>query len=228
MTERAKKTGYAMRVLGATLLLVPAFGAGVLVGRSLLDRRPPAKEKGADPASDPSLRRDRRALAACREELAARSEPRATASAAEAPPGEERQDTPERAATVDELEVELKRCRKSEILVDAELCIAAARQFKALLALPKDGLMCGPKSRSADLIEKNFESCAALSDVPADLRSNDLTKEESSLIADAIRVRETLTEDDLLRSLKEFVWTCTETPPKLPPMPKQAPKPQGD
>ncbi|WP_437915794.1 hypothetical protein WME73_12060 [Sorangium sp. So ce302] len=228
MTENAKKTGHVIRVLAATLLLVPAFGSGVLVGRSLLDRTPPAKEKRAEPPSDPWVRRDRRALAACREELAARSEPRATASAAEAPPGEERQDTPERAATVDELEVELKRCRKSEILVDAELCSAAARQFKALMALPKDGLMCGPKSRSADLIEKNFESCAALSDVPAYFRANELTKKESSLVAEAIRVRETLTEDDLLRSLKEFVWTCTETPPKLPPMLKQAPKPQGD
>lgn len=225
MTESAKKTGHALRVLAATVLLVPAFGSGVLVGRSLLDRRPPAKEKGAEPTSDPWMRIDRSALAACREELAARSAPRATASAVDAPPGEGRQDTPERAATVEELEVELKRCRKSEILVNAEVCSAAARQLSALMALPKDGLMCGPKSRSADLIEKNFESCAVLSEIPADFRSDDLTKEESSLVAEAIRVRETLTEDELLRSLKEFVWTCTETPPKLPPMLKQAPKP---
>ncbi|WP_437328901.1 hypothetical protein [Sorangium sp. So ce381] len=228
MTENGKKTGHAIRVLAATLLLVPAFGSGVLVGRSLLDQRTPAKEKRAEPASDPWMPIDRRELAACREELAARSEPRTTASAAEAPPGEERQDTPGRVATVDELEAELKRCKKSEILVNAEVCSAAARQFNALMALPKDGLMCGPKSRSADLIEKNFESCAALSDIPADFRSDDLTKEESSLVAEALRVRRTLTEDELLRSLKEFVWTCTETPPKLPPMPKQAPKPQGD
>jgi hypothetical protein len=224
MTENATKTGHAVRVLAATVLLVPAFGSGVLVGRSLLDRRPPAKEKSAEPASDLWIRMDRGELAACRERLGARPEPRATASAAEAPPGEGRQDAPARAATVDELEVELKRCRKSEILVNAEVCSAAARQFSALMALPKDGLMCGPKSRSADLIEQNFDSCAALSDIPADFRSGDLTKEESSLVAEAIRVRETLTEDELLRSLKEFVWTCTETPPKLPPMMKQAPK----
>ncbi|WP_438035829.1 hypothetical protein [Sorangium sp. So ce204] len=199
MTENAKKTGYAIRVLGATLLLVPAFGSGVLVGRSLLDRRTPAKERRAEPTSDPWMRRDRRALATCREELAARSAPRAAASAAEAPPGEERQSTPEREATVDELETELKRCRKSEILVAAEVCRAAVRQFKALMALPKDGLMCGPKSRSADLIERNFESCAALSEIPADFRSDELTKEEASLVAEAIRVRETLTEDELRR-----------------------------
>ncbi|WP_044963775.1 hypothetical protein [Sorangium cellulosum] len=85
--------------------------------------------------------------------------------------------------------------------------------------------MCGPKSRAADLIEQNFDSCAALSHIPADFRSGDLTKEESSLVAEAIRVREELTEEELLRSLKEFVWTCTETPPKLPPMMKQAPEP---
>ncbi|WP_437644541.1 hypothetical protein [Sorangium sp. So ce362] len=225
MTESAKKTGHAIRVLAATVLLVPAFGSGVLVGRSILDRRPPAEEKRAEPASDPRKRIDRRELAACQEKLAGHSEPQATASAADAPPGEGQQDAPEKAATVEELEVELKRCRKSEILVNAEVCSAAARQFSALMALPKDGLMCGPKSRSADLIEQNFESCAALSDIPADFRSGDLTKEESSLVAEAIRVRQTLTEDELLRSLKEFVWTCTETPPKLPPMMKQAPKP---
>jgi hypothetical protein len=85
------------------------------------------------------------------------------------------------------------------------------------MALPKDGLICGPKSRAADLIEDNFESCAAFSDNSTDLRSDDLTKEESSLIADAIRVHQTLTEDELLRRLKEFVFTCTETPPQYPP-----------
>ncbi|WP_437721481.1 hypothetical protein [Sorangium sp. So ce861] len=225
MTESAKKTGHAIRVLAATVLLVPAFGSGVLVGRSILDRRPPATENREEPTSERSTRIDWRELAVCQEKLAARSEPQAIASAADAPPGEGQQDAPEKAATVEELEVELKRCRKSEILVNAEVCGAAARQFRALMALPKDGLMCGPKSRSADLIEKNFESCAALSDIPADFRLDDLTKEESSLVAEASRVRQTLTEDELLGRLKEFVLTCTETPPKVPPMPKQAPKP---
>jgi hypothetical protein len=225
MTENAKKASHAIRVLAATVLLVSAFGSGVLVGRAILDRRPPATEKRAASTSEPWMRTDRRALAACQEKLAARSEPQATASAADAPPGEGQQDAPEKAATVEELEVKLKRCRKSEILVKAEVCSAAARQFSTLMALPRDGLMCGPKSRAADLIENNFESCGALSEILVDSRLNDLTKEESSLVAEAIRVRQTLTEDELLRRLKEFVWTCTETPPKPPPMLKQAPKP---
>ncbi|MRG96119.1 hypothetical protein GF068_29980 [Polyangium spumosum] len=102
-------------------------------------------------------------------------------------------------------------------MTSAEVCVAAARQFHVLLALPKDGLMCGPKSRAADLVEENFERCAMFADVPPDYRADDLTKEQSSLIAEAVRIHRTLTEDELLRRLKEFVFTCTETPPKYPP-----------
>lgn len=66
MSENATKTGHAIRVVAATVLLVPAFGSGVLVGRSLLDRRPPATEKRAETISDPGIWTDRRELAAYR------------------------------------------------------------------------------------------------------------------------------------------------------------------
>ncbi|MDC3954313.1 hypothetical protein [Polyangium jinanense] len=155
---------------------------------------------------------DRQDLAACREKVAARSGARGTSSAPAAPPGDTPEDAGERIATALELEAELAQCRKSEVVVSAEVCVAAARQYRALLSLPQNGRWCGPKSRAADLIEENFEHCATLADVPEDFRSNDLTKEQSSLVSEAIRIHKTLPEDEVLRRLKEFVWTCTETP----------------
>jgi hypothetical protein len=174
------------------------------------EQRAPGAETSPEPVADPGVIRE---LNVCQEKVAALR----TAQAEAAPSEEARQGVPETKATLEALEVERKRCKKSQILVYAEVCVAAARQFNALMALPKDGLYCGPKSSSADLIEDNFESCTAFGDSSTDLRSDDLTKEESSLIAEAIRVHQTLTEDELLRRLKEFVFTCTETPPQYPP-----------
>lgn len=125
--------------------------------------------------------------------------------------------------TVDGLEAELRRCTRSELVVSAEVCGAAARQFEALMALPKDGQLCGPKSRAADLVEENFERCAAIADLHAKVRPDDLTKEQASVIAEAIRIHKTLSEEELLRRLKEFVYTCTEVTPKRPPGLREGP-----
>jgi uncharacterized membrane protein len=223
MTESAKKTRLTVPLVATAVLLVPTFVAGVLTGRSILGRRSPANEERAEPASNPRVQRARRELAACQEKRAARSEPRATPSATDAPSGEANHEAAEPKATAPELERELKRCKKSEILVSAEVCSAAAREFTALMASPQNGWICGPKSRAADLIEDDYASCAAFAAIPADVRSDDFTKEESSLIAEAVRVHQTLTEDELLRRLKEFVFTCTEVPPTRPPGFTQAP-----
>jgi hypothetical protein len=211
--ESPKKTRSGALVLAAAGALVLAFGAGVLVGRGP-EQRAPAAVTSPEPVADPGVIRE---LNVCQERVAALRTAQAAPLTDAAPPEGARQDVPTTSATLEDLDVERKRCRKSQILVNAEVCVAAARQFNALIALPKDGLYCGPKSRAADLIEDNFESCAAFGDNSTDLRSDDLTKEESSLIADAIRVHQTLTEDELLRRLKEFVFTCTETPPQYPP-----------
>jgi hypothetical protein len=223
MKERPKKTRAGALVLVAVGALIPAFGAGVLVGRGMPDPSPPGAATSPEPVADPGVIRE---LNACQQEVAMLPTARAAPSKAEAPPEEAKQDVPKTKATLEELEAERKRCRKSEILVNAEVCVAAARHFNALMALPKDGVLCGPKSRAADLIEQDFESCAAFGDDSARLRSDDLTKEESSIIADAIRVHQTLTEDELLRRLKEFVWTCTEAPPQYPPGAKLGPPPE--
>jgi hypothetical protein len=214
MKERPKKTRAGALVLAAAGALVSAFSTGVLVGRGMPSPRAPGAATSPEPVADPGVIRE---LHVCQQEVAALPTAQAAPPKAAAPPEEARQDIPTPKATLEELEAERKRCRKSEILVDAEVCVAAARHFNALMALPKDGVMCGPKSRAADLIEQNFESCAAFGDNSARFRSDDLTKEESSLIADATRIHQTLTEDELLRRLKEFVWTCTETPPQYPP-----------
>ena len=211
MTEGAKKPRPPVPLLAAAILLVPVFGAGIFAGRSIPEQSPwAATEKPADRATQAEL-------SACQEKLAARSKTRATPSDAAAPPEEANRDAPERPVTVEALEGDLSQCKRREFLTSAEVCVAAARQFHALLALPKDGLMCGPKSRAADLVEENFERCAVFADVAPDDRANELTKEPSSLVAEAIRIHRTLTEDELLRRLKEFVFTCTETPPKYPP-----------
>lgn len=223
MKERPEKTRAGALVLAATGALVSAFSAGMLVGRGVPSPRAPGAATSPEPVADPGVIRE---LQICQQEMAMPSTAQAAPPKAAAPPEAAGQDIPTTKATLEELEAERKRCRKSEILVNAEVCVAAARQFSALMALPKDGVMCGPKSRAADLIEQNFESCAAFGDNSADVRSDDLTKEESSLIADAIRIHQTLTEDELLRRLKEFVWTCTETPPQYPPGVNLNPRPR--
>ena len=215
MTEGSKKPRPPVPLIAAAALFVPVFGAGIYAGRSIPERSPSAAAE--KPAGPPADRTTQVELSACQEKLAARSKARATPSDASAPPEETNEDAAEAPATIDALEGELSQCKGRGLLTSAEVCVAAARQFHALLALPKDGLMCGPKSRAADLVEENFERCAVFADVPPDYRADELTKEQSSLVAEAVRIHRTLTEDELLRRLKEFVFTCTETPPKYPP-----------
>lgn len=226
MAEIPKRTRLGVFVLAGAGALALVFGAGVLVGRAIPERSAPEAETSPDPVADPELLGK---LQVCRQKAVALADDMAQA----APPKEAvlakdaGQEIPATKATVEELEVERKRCRKSELLINAEVCVAAARQFNALTALPQDGLVCGPKSRSADLVEVNFESCAVFGGNQADIGSDDFTKEESSLIADAIRVHQTLTEDELLRRLKDFVSACTETRPQYPPGVNRDRRPKG-
>jgi hypothetical protein len=189
--------------IAAAVLLVPAFGAGVVIGGGTGKR--PMDVGAVEMGVDPRLQGE---VLACQQKLATPPGARARSAGAA---GEADGGAPETAADVEALEKELKACRKSEVLVSAEVCSAAVRQFNALMALPNDGKLCGPKSRAADLIEENFERCAALAGIPADWNADSFTKEESRQIAEAIRVRETITEGELLRRLKEFVSTCTDT-----------------
>ncbi len=50
----------------------------------------------------------------------------------------------------------------------------------------------------------------------AAVRPDNLTQEQASVIAEAMRIQKTLTEEELLRQLKEFVNTCTDVTPELP------------
>ncbi|WP_136922679.1 hypothetical protein [Polyangium aurulentum] len=214
MTESGKKAR-SIPILAAAVLFVPAVGAGVFVGRSIPERRPPATETGTGSRSNP-LRFERRELADCQEKLAAPPEALAAPSTTGAPAEDGGRDAGRAPSTVEELGAELGRCKKSTRLVNAEVCIAAARQFDALMALPKNGLACGPKSRAGDLIEENFERCDDFVDPPAG-GSEDLTKEEAALVAEATRVERAYPAEEVRRRLKEFVFTCTEMPPQYPP-----------
>jgi hypothetical protein len=187
------------------------------VGRSMPEQRPPTSGASERARSDYWMWKDRQDLAACQEKLAAQTAAAAIASNAGASVQAVNEDAGRAPATVEELETERKRCLKSEILTSAEICSAAGRQFEALMALPQDGQQCGPKSRAADLVEEDFERCAAFADMPTEVRAEDLTKEQASVIAEAIRVHRTLSEDELLRRLKEFVYTCTDVTPERPP-----------
>ncbi len=216
MKGRPERAGFAIRI-AAAILLAAVFGAGIWVGRTALGPKAPPEETPSVSNADPRTRTARGELEACREKLSARSQGRRGLSDAGAASEDAGRGAEEAPVTLEALEAERSRCKKSERLVSAEVCVAAARQYRALLSLPKDGLMCGPKSRAADLIEDNFAYCDALSDIPADEGAGALTKEEASLLEEARRVRETYPEDEVLRRLKEFVFTCTETPPKVPP-----------
>lgn len=215
--QSAKRTRCRVPLIAAAVLFVPAVGAGVFVGRKIPERRPAAITTSVGTGTSHWQRQDRTTLDSCQEKLAALTKPRATVANADASPGEAERDAAQPPATIEGLNAELRRCTKSEIVTSAEVCVAAARQFEALMALPKDGLRCGRKSRAADLIEENFERCGAFADMQADVRPDDLTKEQASVIAEATRVRKTLTEEELLRRLKEFVYTCTGVTPMLPP-----------
>jgi len=215
MTEGAKKPRRPVPLIAAAVLSVLVFGAGIFAGRSIPERSPSAAAK--NPAERPADRATQAELSACHEKLAARLRARATPSDAAAPPDEANRDAGERPATVETLEGDLSQCKRRSLLTSAEVCVAAERQFHVLMALPEDGVMCGPKSRAADLVEDNFESCAEFADIPPGHRADELTKEQASLVEEAIRIQRTLTEDELLRRLKEFVFTCTEGSPKYPP-----------
>jgi hypothetical protein len=174
-------------------LALPVFGAGVMVGWMSLERSPPPREERAESVSDPGVQRE---LGACQEELAARSEARATPSATAAPPEEVKGDASEPVDEVEALKKEIKACRKSAILRSAEICIAASRHFAAMIALPDNDILCLNKALVASFLEEDFEQCDEFQDIPADLDSGNLTKEELS----------TGSRKNVPRSLARLVW----------------------
>lgn len=214
MTESAKRTGKVVRI-AAAVLLVPAFGAGVWVGRSMLERRPPAEDWMEEPAWRPWLRVERRErlakLATCQEKLAARSEARAAPSAADAPPGETQGDAGETRTTVEALEKETKECRKRELLADADICRSVGRHFRAMKALPDDGKSCMERAMAGDVLKDDFKKCADFDGVPTHL---DLTAEEKGRIMDAVHLNETLTRTALVAQRNRIHQTCLETAEK--------------
>jgi len=204
MRGRRENERPALWPIVATILFLSALGVGVTLGRMNPERRSTAEEAQPTTRADVTARLLREDLASCREKLAAH------AKAADVRGTRTNGRASARFTTDIELEAELVRCTKSETLKRSEVCVAARRQFDALMAVPGSGA-CRVKSIAAAVIERDFEWCAALSDLPADLASGALTKEESRLVADALRVRDDLVENKLARKLKVFTWDCIET-----------------
>ena len=231
----AQRPRSRLPLIVAAVLFVPAVVTGVFVGRSIPERGSPAITPAITTSAESGAshwrQQDRRDLATCQEKLAAQKTlpTVASTSVADASPGDAGRDATQVPTTVEGLETELRRCTKSELVVSAEVCKAAARQFEALMALPKDGQSCGPKSRAADLVEENFERCDVIAELYAAVRPDDLTKEQASVIAEAMQIHKTLTEEELLRRLKEFVYTCTDVTPERPPGLRKGPakRPSG-
>jgi len=205
MKQTPTRAGLTHRLLLAAVLLVPTFGAGVLVGRLLLGRNAPAEEQRAEAQAGDA---DADALAACRQELTTLPKTRTVSSA------DAETSALEPAARIESLKTQIKACRKSEVLVNAEICSAAGRHYAAITALPDNGVLCIQRARAASFIEEDFEKCDGLEDIPNDLDLDALTKEERNTVVDAIKVHNTIAEDELHKRLSTVYETCFKTAEK--------------
>lgn len=174
--DNAKQRRFPILFIITAVLFAPAVGAGVFAGRSI-PKRTVQVTPSAGSRSDWWTQKERLDLDSCRDRLAVEAAAAAIGSTAGVTGEPLRGDAGGVPATIEELEAERNRCRKSEMVTSAEVCVAAGRQFEALMALPKDGQSCGPKSRAADLVEEDFEHCDVFADPPTAVALNDLTTE---------------------------------------------------
>lgn len=209
--KQSPKRGLLAFRLAAFALLAPAFGGGMFFGRSCLGPRPPADAQPAEPAADAG---DEDMLAQCQQALRAlpriRSSPLASAEAL--PDADASALTPK--ARVDALQAQIKTCRKSEVLVNAEICASVGRHYAAILALPDNGVLCIQRARAASFIEEDYEKCDDFAELPNDLDLDSLTKEERSTLLEAVKVRKTIGEDELRKQMGHVYETCFATAEK--------------
>ncbi len=173
-------------VLAGVCLLVAAFVAGLGVGRANRDKpRPPETARVTNPG-----RADfNEALAACEDEMEALSQPSPNASTTDAMSDEAKQAVAEKAATVEVLENELRGCRKSDLLLDAELCTASDRySFALLLPVLHADQKCSDKLGVGDLIIRHSEQCLNFED-DRDVEELDMGTFSDTEVADLYHAR---------------------------------------
>lgn len=174
-------------VLAGVCLLVMAFGVGIGVGRA---RREKPKPTETTRTTNSQFADTGEALAACKAELETLSQPLPTPSRMDAMTDEAKRAAAREAAKIEALEDELRGCRKSDLLLDAELCRAADRYGIALfMVVLHADRQCVDKPGVGDLILKHTEQCANFEDQtdPDEMDLGELSDQELSNIHDAQR-----------------------------------------
>jgi hypothetical protein len=210
MKERPKKTRAGALVLVAVGALIPAFGAGVLVGRGMPSPRAPGAATSPEPVADPGVIRE---LQICQQELAMPPTAQLALPKAAAPPEEARRDAPATAAEVKALERDVKECEKGVVLAHAEVCGAVGHQLELMDKLTTlNRISCYSKAKVGAYIKENFKNCAALGDAPPNL--DNLTKEEADKVAQALNVYKTIDEARIDEHIKKIYRACIEKFPE--------------
>jgi hypothetical protein len=170
-------------ILSAGLLLV-VFGVGLLVGRAGQEKPKPSATTSVKTRQVSELE-VKEELAACQEELAAHSMPKAISSAAT--PDEPA--AAEAEAKAEALEQELRQCRKRDLVYNADMCTAADRYFVLLLVGLHADKACVDRFGVGDLILKHSEQCATFEDQtdPEDMDLGELSEAELSKLYRAQR-----------------------------------------
>lgn len=209
--RQTPKRGHLAFRLAAFALLAPTFGIGALVGRFSFAQNAPVNAEGADSALDAG---DEDALATCRQALRAqpriRSRPLPSAEAMADADAEML--TPQ--ARVNALQAQIRTCEKSEVLAHAEVCASVGRHYAAMVALPDNGVLCIQRARAASFIEEDYEQCDDFAQMPDDIDLDSLTREERSTLLEAVRVRKTISEDELRKQMGRVRETCFATAEK--------------
>lgn len=173
-------------VLAGVCLLVMAFGVGIGVGRA---RREKPKPTETTRVENPGRVDFKEALAACEDELEAFSQPSPSGSTVGAKTDEAKQAAAEEAAKIEALEDELRGCRKSDLLMDAELCRAVDRySFALLLPVLHADQKCSDKLGVGDLIVKHSEQCLNFED-DRDVEELDMGRFSDNEVVDLYRAR---------------------------------------
>jgi hypothetical protein len=212
MNESSKRKRPSMLVVATAVLAVPAFGAGLLVGRPPAEAAPEqavaASDELAERLPDDPVSIE---LAACQRKLARRMKTVSASSATGEPP-KAPTDAGAPMGRIEVLQGEIKSCRRSELLHGAELCRSVRLHLDALLGLPKNDVLCVQRVRVADYIEDDFEKCAAFKSAPPDADLEPYTQEERKTILDAVEVAKTLDDEKLAELLNGVHQGCYGAP----------------
>jgi hypothetical protein len=205
MKESGKRTSFVVPLLAAGLLIA-AFGAGLIFGRSSPQRRLPAAVKSAESVADPEVMEE---LSACRQALAARAKAHAAPPATVAPPEQMKQGDPETAAQIEALEEDLHKCKKNEVLTNAYDCYSISRQFTLMMTLASvDETSCKEKEKIGRSIAENFEKCAGFEDVLKTWDPNEFTEEERKSVVNAVNVQRTDNREKIKGLIESIIKAC--------------------